>query len=207
MRGYFQDPKYFIGHLPLLRRVFSDEESVEKARGRLAALSRGTAGPLVAVHYRLGDYEPNGWVLDRDYYDGAMREVVRRLGNRTTCLIFSDDPDLAWQRSETLQGCSQRVLVPRSDTDVTSFYMMGLTEANVLADSTFSYFAALFGVGKRVVVAPRVEGPRAKCWSYLQTGPPAQPGEPDWLTVAGTALSPGQLVADEVLSLGSPDDD
>lgn len=205
LRGYFQDSKYFIRHLPFLRRVFSDEGSVEKARGRLAALVRGQR-PLVGVHYRLGDYEPNGWVLDRDYYDGAMREVVQRMGNHTTCVIFSDDPEQAWQRSETLEGCSQRVLVPKNETDVTSFYMMGLTDANVLADSTFSYFGALLGTGKRVVVAPLMSGPKGRCWSYLQSGPPTQAGEPEWLTVRGTALSAGQLVADEILSFASPDD-
>jgi len=205
LRGYFQDPRYFIRHLPFLRRVFSDQESVEKARRHLAELVP-RKGPVVGLHYRLGDYEPNGWVLDRDYYDEAMREVVQRIGNQTTCLIFSDDPEQAWQRSETLEGCSKRVLVPKNETDVTSFYMMGLTDANVLADSTFSYFAALLGSGKRVVVAPRMAGPKASCWSYLRSGPPAQMGEPEWLTVQGTALSAGQLVADEILSLASPDD-
>jgi len=208
LRGYFQNGAFFLHRLPLLRHLFWDDGFAKNASRSLQALLPKRANrTTVSIHYRLGDYEPNGWVLDRGYYDQALLEVQKRSpGSAITCIIFSDEPNRAWQRSMALEGCNERVLVPKSENTATSFYMMSLTDASIIADSTFSYFAALLGQSKRLVVAPSVEGPLSACWSYMKSGPGSDK-HPTWLQVPASLLSSGQLLADEILEMAPPADD
>lgn len=208
LSGYFQNPVFFSPHLDLVRRIFWDDASAAKAASRLEKLSPNKTRPTLSIHYRLGDYGPNGWVLDQDYYDKALLEVGRRM-KAPTCLIFSDEPDRAWKRSALLDGCAERVLVPPSEDDVASFYMMSLTDASVLADSTFAYWAGALGRRKRLVVAPRPSGAGGECWSYLRSGPSgprAAAAEPPWVAVPATMLSEQQLFAEEIMNMGPPPD-
>jgi len=202
--GYFQNKGYFSGYLPLLRNLFWDEASAEKARKRLALLIPSRNQSIVSIHYRLGDYEPNGWVLDSDYYDRALAEIGGRMHQPVVCLIFSDEPQRAWDRTETLQGCEHRILVPRDVDDVTSLYMMGLADGNVLADSTFAYWATLLGKRKRVVVAPLMQGSKAACWSYLRAGP-INSVDTNWITLPADRLSQAQMFADDIMNVAPAD--
>jgi hypothetical protein len=83
--GYFQNPAFFSTRLSLLQDVFWDKGSASLASKHLARLLPGAGHdrPMVSVHYRLSDYDRNGWVLDQDYYDAALLQVTRRLGTRT----------------------------------------------------------------------------------------------------------------------------
>lgn len=206
--GYFQHPAFFEKHLPLLREAFWDEVSATKARTQINAALPGAAHsrPMVAVHYRLGDYDHNGWVLDSDYYDAALAQVLHRLApSQPSCLIFSDEPKRAWARAELLQGCAEKVLVNVTDV-ATSFHMMSLAQAIVTADSTFSYWAALLGNKKDVVVTPSLQGKKKECWSYLQRAPSLS-ADTSWIQVPARILSPQELLLQEVLASASPPDE
>lgn len=204
LHGYFQNPAFFARHLPLLRKLFWDDASAEKAAVRLASLVPSKNSSIVSLHYRLGDFEPNGWVLDQDYYEESLRKVRQYMPRPLTCLIFSDEPQRAWSRSAQLEDCDERVLVPPEDDDVTSFYMMSLTNVSVLADSSFSYWAALLG-SKRLVVAPGIDGPKSDCWSYLLKHSNL-PLETEWVVVPVKQVSQQALFIEELLNLGPADD-
>merc|ERR1719335_764982 len=121
-------------------------------------LRHGKRGPIVSIHYRLGDFISAGWNLHDDYYVRAMSQVTLKLGSNITCLIFSNRPGAAWVRSTSSlsRHCGSQVLVPLKYTDVESLYMMSLADANVLAYSTFSFWAAVLGSNRRIVVTPFV---------------------------------------------------
>lgn len=213
--GYFQNTAFFTRHFPLLRRALVDEAAAGRAAGRLAAWTppehRGR--PTVALHYRLGDYDPNGWVLGREYYADAVKELRRRsargggnVSRSPVCFIFSDDPERAWARSEALaELCGARVRAPAGLSDVESFWLLGAAEASVLADSTFGYWSALLaGSNLRTVVVPEISGPAAACWSYLRSPPrPAAATSAAWISVPASTESPAELLAEEVMSLGA----
>lgn len=234
LRGYFQDGAFFAEQLETLRGLFWDKRSVEVAERRLGNLLSNVGDGdafLVSIHYRLGDYDQNGWVLSRDYYEQAMEKVREHAAKRNvTCLIFSDEPRRAWARSAALEGglCDQRVLIPPEEKDVTSFYMMALTDASVLADSTFSYFAGVLGrqpwvrpqrrqhqrqqSQRRLVIAPHVEGSKAACFSYLHSWPgsasvnaygssPQSSAIPEWMAIPAQTLSSPALLADEAMEM------
>lgn len=203
--GYFQNPAFFTKHLTLFQNVFWDEKAAAAASSNLEALmpGAGRSRPVVSIHYRLSDYDHNGWVLDQDYYDVAMTQVAKLFGPRQPrCIIFSDDPKRAWARSASLDGCSEKVLAPSHLDTATTFHMMSLAQASVIADSTFSYWAALLGHQKEFVVAPDVKGPRRRCWSYLQSPPSSC--DMKWVSVPAKILSSQELFAEELLELPPP---
>lgn len=201
LSGYFQNKRFFSKHLSFLQQLFWDDISVKHARMRLAGLVPHHSKPVVSIHYRFGDYEPNGWVLSDEYYGQGLLEVSRRLRKRPFCLIFSDDASRAWTHSNALDDCDDRALVPAEVDDVSSLYMMSLTEASILADSTFSYWAALLGQKwKQVVVAPQVTDRKADCWSYL--GGKINDGtKSDWVMVPAARVSAEELFTEEVFDI------
>jgi len=211
--GYFQNPSFFADHLPALRRVLFPKgghkghpSATNASRRLIDMMPQGMSNPLVvSVHYRLGDYADNGWVLDTDYYSRAMVEIQHRFPkHQLVCYIFSDEPKRAQARSTGLQGCDRMVLV--EEDSATSFHMMRLAPANVIADSTYSYWAALLGEEKQIVVAPLLNSCGEQCWSYLQNGPAKLLEAGTWVAVPASTLSPGELLTQEVLGFAAPED-
>lgn len=180
LQGQFINRIYYGRHLPVLKQLFIDEASVQRASRFVDELSYGKGGPIVSIHYRLGDFVSAGWDLHDDYYVRAMSRVADQLGSNTTCLIFANQPGPAWLRSTRLLShqCGSQVLVPLRYNDVESFYMMGLADANVLAYSSFSFWAAALGRDGRIVVTPNVS----------ETGGPKKGPrvtvEPGWISLA-----------------------
>lgn len=212
--GYFQNPAFFADHLPSLRHalfgkgVHQGSPSATNASKRMSdMMPTGMSNPLVvSVHYRLGDYADNGWVLDTDYYSRAIEEIQHRFPkHQLVCYIFSDEPKRAQARSAGLQGCNRMVLV--EEESATSFHMMRMAPASVIADSTYSYWAALLGEGKKIVAAPLLNSSSEQCWSYLQGGQAKLLEAAEWVAVPASTLSPGELLTQEVLGDFTPPED
>lgn len=190
LKGYFLNVKYFERALPLLSSAFWNEESAAHARARLTKLL-GAAGKSknapVGVHMRLTDFGNLGWELRPDYYARALREAkAQRKGAELDCVLFSDDPARSREVLREVGGCA-RELVAEED-DVLSFFMMAQLPTMVIADSSYSFWAALLrskAPGKLVLV-PELEQPR---WNYLKE--PLRENWPGWVGV------PASVVGDE----------
>lgn len=87
----------------------------------------------VAIHIRRTDYIGLGWALDVAYYEKAMAEILKTNKN-AVFYIFSDD--LSWSE-ENLYG---DVFV-KFDT-LTDLYLMSECKHNIIANSTYSFWAA-----------------------------------------------------------------
>ena len=155
LNGYFQSPRYFEGHEDAVRRWYrmsSDESADTDRRWREIGIDPSEA---VAVHVRLGDYreqppfgvnEDGGWILPRRYYQQAL-EVV---GPGRPIALFSDEPDLA----EAYLG-RRADYVSRSGDARVDFCMMSSCAHMIVANSTFSWWAAWLNVNaSALIVAP-----------------------------------------------------
>lgn len=101
----------------------------------------------VAIHVRRTDYIGLGWALDVAYYEKAMAEILKTNKN-AIFYIFSDD--LSWSE-ENLYG---DVFV-KFDT-LTDFYLMSECKHNIIANSTFSFWAAYLNKNPdKVVIYPK----------------------------------------------------
>merc|ERR1712228_673465 len=91
------------------------------------------------------------------YYKDALDEVSRRNTKKAlTCVIFSDDVPAAMVITETLKQCTKRVPVPPELGEAQGFYMLGIMSNIIIADSSFSFWAARLAPHEPFVVAPGI---------------------------------------------------
>jgi hypothetical protein len=189
--GFWQRSEYFVHHLSWLRPTFWNPQVADTAKQIMDRWLEQTAqaGAVVGIHLRLGDYIGTGRNLNMDYYRNGLLEVKRhRDVDALTCVIFSDDINLAFNASLELESCTNRIPVypctelgkkyhcapsERVVDDKVSFYMMSQLPNIIIADSTYSFWAAVLGPNKPMVITPRIVAPariaRRGEYSYLNS--------------------------------------
>jgi hypothetical protein len=105
----------------------------------------------VAIHIRRRDYGHMG-VCESSYYVGAI-DFIRKRYPDSRLYVFSDEPNYAQQ---FLGSRYQGVTLVSSGGDLSDLYLMSLCKHFVIANSTYSWWAAYFAEGKGgVIVCPK----------------------------------------------------
>ena len=116
----------------------------------------------VAMHIRRGDYLTTGnFQLSTFYYQNAIRRMIQLVGEDIHLFIFSDDIEWSqkawggklsdWKIKATFIGEE----VPRGIHDLYHFYLMTQCKHFIIANSTFSWWAAWMGEEKsKTVLCP-----------------------------------------------------
>lgn len=150
--GDFQSPLFFAGAEERVRKAFDFSAALSPAAE--APLREILSGEAASVHVRRGDYAGDPEALRRhgllqaDYYVEAVERIRRETGC-SRFFIFSDDHDQA----RALLGGDGFVHV-RGTTAADDFHLMSRCRHHVIANSTFSWWAAYLG-GQGTTVAPR----------------------------------------------------
>ena len=133
---YLQDPKYF-----------------EDCNDEIKALYRQGVGKeinQVAIHVRRGDYVGNKFYVDlmkTDYYEQAMA-----LFPGCEFLVFSDD--IEWCKAqEIFAGCE----FSEGNSALEDLNLMASCNGHIIANSSFSWWAAYISPYTQKVVAPSKE--------------------------------------------------
>lgn len=107
----------------------------------------------IAVHVRRGDYVKVDEfdLLGGAYYEPAITRL-RDAGVTGPIWLFSDEPDIA--RAALGRHADQAEPVISPDGPATEMLAMSYAAANVIANSTFSWWGAWMGAPGRPVVAP-----------------------------------------------------
>jgi len=139
LHGYFQSYKYFDHCKDYIKQIFTPKEPED------TELFRG----ICAIHVRRGDYlkfpkfHP---VQTMEYYHKAMEKV-----SCNRYLIFSDD--VKWCERH-FKG--NEFIVSEPASSAIDFKMMMACEKFIIANSSFSWWAAWLGEAEeKVVVAPK----------------------------------------------------
>lgn len=154
--GYWQSEGYFSSSAEALRRDFS----VGGATPAPPELGRAIASAeAVAVHVRRGDYldrtRAQMTPLPAAYYEAAAARMAAGL-RHPHFFVFSDDIDwcrahLAWPGAHTLVSRSGA----GGDDPMPEFRLMGACRHFIVANSTFSWWAAWLGrAAEKRVIAP-----------------------------------------------------
>jgi Glycosyl transferase family 11 len=152
LKGYYQNPRYFDSIADELRALY-DTDRLSTAR-TAPLQTRILASPCpVAVHVRRGDYTKQAALfrnLARDHYDRARAELAVD-GTEPTFFLFSDDGAAAlvlldgWPNIVPVTGFSA----------LEDFRLMSLCRHFLIANSTFSWWAAWLGRSPdKQVIAP-----------------------------------------------------
>lgn len=149
LHGLWQDAAFAIGaHHMILERLAGP-----RAVGQL----RDRRGDEVAVHVRLGDYVDNPNVrrvmlnLTRDYYTEAA-ELLRDDLGKVRFVVFSDDSSGA---SDIASAIGAELMPQRGASDeLVDFHQMRSFTHHIIANSTFSWWAAFLKVREGRTVMP-----------------------------------------------------
>ena len=152
--GYFQYYPAIKETIPLvcesLSRKLSDRCD--------AAFLKYRVNPTdIFIHVRRGDYldKPDiHYLQGQDYYESAFRLMVEKLGYHPTQIFILSD-DIEWCKSqEWLMAISGVKLVDEAN-ELDALALMSLIKAGaIIANSTFSWWSAVFNPGS-IVIHPK----------------------------------------------------
>ena len=108
--------------------------------------------PYVAIHVRRGDYVGSDFhtnLTDTDYYDRAIE-----LFHGKQFVVFSDDPEWCKQRFDD----ETKFQIVEGNDEIEDFNMMASCENMIIANSSFSWWAAYVNPNwNKRIIAPREE--------------------------------------------------
>ena len=97
------------------------------------------------IHVRRGDYVKLGWDLGLDYYKRAM-DFIKSKREKPRFYVFTDDVEYC---ENNFPDC--RII---SIGAIEDFYLMTKCGYNIIANSTFSWWAALLNYRRRGLIQP-----------------------------------------------------
>lgn len=155
-RGYWQSPQYFQAYREeILESINFDNINKGSLLDMIAA---DNSYKTVSVHVRRGDFVTNhaaakvhGGVCDIDYYKRAVDLVFKKYTN-VKFFIFSDDR--AWCEHKFKWLLNSEVILDTKD-HFEDMYLMSKCDANIIANSTFSWWAAYINRSSDFVIAPK----------------------------------------------------
>lgn len=160
---YIQDIRYFEPYQEEIRTLFSgDIKPVD----------------MVSLHVRRGDYLGNSFYEDltkTDYYERAIEEFP--MGTRF--LVFCADRQAGSDDKSDMEWCKERFKGKQFEfyqgsNELDDFNMMAGCQAHIIANSSFSWWAAFISGNKTIYPSkwytsgnPGIEPPKDKEWKRI----------------------------------------
>jgi len=144
--GFFQSEKYFLNVEDIIRKDFIFKDEI---RQPCQEMMDQVDGETIGLHIRRKDYltNPNHCALDISYY----KEALSKFPDDLAVIVFSDDP--AWCHNEDLFS-GDRFMISESDSGYVDQCLMSMCSNFIIANSTFSWWAAWLG-NRGKVIAPK----------------------------------------------------
>lgn len=177
LHGYWQSERYFAEIADRIRNDFTFPGFSNTQNAEMADRIRNSLA--IALHVRRGDYVSlSAHVLcDQAYYTAALSGILDGLADTPTVFVFSDDPQ--WAR-DNLALPVEKVVVDFNgpETDFEDMRLMTLCRHNIIANSSFSWWAAWLNPNpdKRIAAPDRWFG------NPKLTNPDILP--PGWIRIA-----------------------
>lgn len=163
--GYWQNEKYFRNIRNILLKEFNNKNELSKEiDGVLKKIKKHNS---VSIHIRRGDYlnSPDVGVLDIDYYKRAVKYINDNVDS-PRFFVFSDD--LGWCKNQ-FNFIENIYYVSEGTSEIDDFFMMKSCKHNIIANSTFSWWAAwLNDYHHKFVISPVIwmkDNPKNHKWA------------------------------------------
>lgn len=155
--GHWQSEKYFHDYRSTIKQDLSLKTKL--SRSSLEVLSEINKTTSVAVHIRRGDYVSNIVAQNvlgtqsLEYYTSTTSYIDSKL-KKAHYFVFSDDP--IWASQNILKGHKYVTFIPTSAQPYEDFELMRSCDHFIIANSSFSWWAAWLGEEKdSIVIAPK----------------------------------------------------
>lgn len=157
LKGYRQSEKYFKQINYEITNEFHFKEELIKDVSYIT--SQIQSENSISIHIRRGDYT-NAKVFDFhgiqsiEYYNQAISLIKEKI-SKPKFYIFSDD--INWvQENLYLDEDAQLISANESPTSITDFHLMSCCKHNIIANSTFSWWAAYLNPNPdKIIIAPK----------------------------------------------------
>lgn len=157
LHGYWQSDKYFRSHETEIRKIFSFEKAkklcIEHAQQIKATNS-------VSIHVRRGDYVTNQKAnklhgqCSLDYYNKAIEHILKS-HRECAFYVFTDTPEWALENIQA-KGAPIKFVHNTGKNAYVDMYLMSICQHNIIANSTFSWWAAKLNENiQKTVIAPQ----------------------------------------------------
>lgn len=150
VKGWFQSERYFKDIRNILLKEFTPKKKIIISEKIREALINPQS---VSVHIRRGDYVKINNTVSSLYYQKAI-QCIRQFYQNPIFLVFSDDLD--WAKSNIpMEGEVIYVNEDKKMQDYEELLIMSKCKSNIIANSTFSWWAAWLNQNKeKCVIAP-----------------------------------------------------
>ena len=167
--GYFQSYKYFEKTYKTICKLIKLEQQKEFVRKKYSH----NYDNLVSMHFRLGDYkklQDFHPVMTVEYYKQSIKYILNESEKTLLKILYfceKEDNEIVQNTIQQLQNVypdCKFVKADESATDYEQILMMSLCKNNIIANSTFSWWAAYFNSREdKIVCYPEIWfGPRLK---------------------------------------------
>ena len=160
LKGYWSSYKYFDDIRNILLDDFSFKEMMNDENKRISELILASDSSI-SLHVRRGDYIslPDAKKVFRSpyedgFYDRAVTEIEKKIDN-PEFFLFSDDPE--WVKDNIkIKHKHTLVNINKKNNNYWDMKLMSLCKHNIIANSTFSWWAAYLNQNKnKIVFAPK----------------------------------------------------
>lgn len=181
LHGYFQSAKYF-DHLKdeifkMIRLLDSKKEVIERNPSYKYLIENDDSIITISLHFRIGDYkflQESHPILPKEYYLAALLYIMKSLSNNNKLntfikvIYFCEEADLheVLKIIDLLKFHFVNLQFEKVDSNLDDWeqmILMSLCMYNIIANSTFSWWAAYFNTNtNKIVCCPKKWfGPRA----------------------------------------------
>jgi hypothetical protein len=155
--GTWQCLKYFKQYADAVKQQFVFKQPADAANR--AVIEKIQSTNAVSIHIRRGDYLSNHWqssihvIKDISYYKNAVKLIEEKI-TAPAYFIFSDD--MQWVKENLqLDNCTY-VAHNTGKNSFVDMYLMSLCKHNIIANSSFSWWAAwLNSNSEKIVIMPQ----------------------------------------------------
>ena len=156
---YFQSESYFYNYKQEILELFTFD--IDNFSDLIKSyLIKIKSQNLVSIHIRRGDYlkpqmKSTHGLCDIEYYLKAV-EFFKQKTNNPKFILFSDEPEEA---EKELKPFLTDFITYKGDTtknDSVEMYLMSQCSGNIIANSTFSWWAAYLNPNPdKIIIAPK----------------------------------------------------
>lgn len=168
--GYWQDKSFWdsdFSPIPFRTIDLSDDN--------VKILNMIKETQSVFVHIRRGDYlNPENSIYNVctiDYYNKAI-QVINAKVSSPRYFIFSDD--IEWAKENLIIPNACYIDFNKGSDSFIDMYLMSQCKYGIIANSTFSYWGAINGIAKSIIIFPSK-------WKIKATGNMPNIFKPNWL--------------------------
>ncbi len=157
LRGLFQSEKYFINNRNIILKEFEFKQSLKNENFTISEEFKTCNS--VAVHIRRGEFESDKKInnmigtISLNYYKEAINYIKQNVKN-PVFYIFSDSPNWVKENFDILKN-AVHIDWNIGKLSYIDMQLMSLCKHNIIANSTFSWWAAWLNKHQnKIVIAP-----------------------------------------------------